>query len=107
MPLAVPLRYLAEAQERWSQAVESGTKYKVPRSEVQIDAWKIKNVRSSALLGTNDALRHAFDFLFKAISSSKYAIDRHIALDFPYSSLGGGNATLLQFRQPMERLELQ
>ena len=105
MPLAVPIRHLAEAQERWRQAVENGTKYKVPGSEVEIDVWKVKNAMSSTLLGTNDGSRHAFDFLFTGISSSKYAIDRKIALEFPYHSLSG-NARLEWKDNPTERLEL-
>lgn len=60
---------------------------------MEIDAWKVKNDMPSTLLGTNDGLRHAFNFLFKAINSSQYAIDRKIALEFPYHSLAG-NARL-------------
>lgn len=105
MPLAVPIRRLAEAQERWRQTVENGTKYKVPGSEVEIDVWKIKNAMPSTLLGTNDGSRHAFDFLFTGVSSSQYAIDRKIALEFPYHSLDG-NARLEWKNNPTERLEL-
>ena len=106
MALAVPLRYLGEAQERWRQAVENGTKYKVPRSEVEVDVWKVKDAMPSALLGTNDALRHAFDFFFNAIKSSQYATDKKIALEFPYHSLGG-NARLEWKGHPTERLQVQ
>jgi len=106
MSLAVPVRRLAEAQERWREAVENGAKYKVPGSDVEIDVWKVKNAMPSTLLGTNDGVRHAFDFLFKAISSSQYAIDRKIALELPYHSLAG-NARLEWKDHPTERLELQ
>jgi hypothetical protein len=106
MALAVPLRYLGEAQERWILAVENGTKYQVPRSEVEIDVWKVKDAMPSTLLGTNDVLRHAFDFFFKAIKSSQYAVDNNIALEFPYHSLGG-NARLTWNDHPTERLQLQ
>ena len=44
MPLAVPIHRLAEAEERWRQAEENGTKYKVPGSEVEVEIWKTKTV---------------------------------------------------------------
>jgi hypothetical protein len=106
MPLAVPVCRLAEAQDRWRQAEENGAKYKVPGSEVEIDVWKMKEARPSILLGTNDPVRHAFDFLFNAISSSQYATDKYITLEFPYHSLGG-DADLLRLGYPTEGLKLQ
>jgi hypothetical protein len=51
-------------------------------------------------------VRHAFDFLFNAISSSRYAINKTITLEFPYHSLGG-DADLLRCGFPTERLQLQ
>lgn len=101
MPLAVPVRRLAEAQDRWRQAEENGVKYKILGSDIEIDVWKIKQGRPSILLGTNDPVRHAFDFLFSAISSSQYAIQNYITLDFPYHSLGG-DADLLRVGYPKE-----
>jgi hypothetical protein len=92
MPLAMSLESLGEAQERWMKAEASGAKYKVPGSEVAIDVWEAKAANPSVLLGDNEPVRRAFDFLYKAIAHSRYT--HRIAVRFSTFSPMKGNATI-------------
>jgi hypothetical protein len=92
MPLAVPVKSLIEAQERWRKAEASGTKYKVPQSEVAIDVWKAKAANPSVLLGNNEPVGRASDFLYKAIAHSRY--EHRISVSFSTFSPMNGNATI-------------
>jgi hypothetical protein len=108
MALAVPHDSLGEAQERWGKAQASGAKYKVPGSEVAIDAWKAKAFKPSLLLEVDERMRRTFEFFYRAMRRSRWANLQQMSLDFATFPPISGNAKLLRLGGDFtDNLELQ
>jgi hypothetical protein len=108
MALAVPHDSLGEAQERWGKAQASGAKYKVPGSEVAIDAWKAKAFKPSVLLEVDERMRRTFEFFYRAMRRSRWANLQQMSLDFTTFPPISGNAKLLRLGGDFtDNLELQ